>query len=99
MKITWSPAALRDLRSNYLYLCDQGSPQNAWAQYQRLYAYREKLGELPSAGVAHDELQLGLRTRPFEAFVFAYRVSAGSLRILRVVHHARDYTRVLARKR
>jgi plasmid stabilization system protein ParE len=38
---------------------------------------------------------LGIRRRPFRDYLIFYRIEAGRITVLRIIHGARDYDRIL----
>ena len=48
----------------------------------------------PRAGRRRDELMPGLRSFPFGAYVVFYRELHGGIRVIRILHGARDIERI-----
>lgn len=50
----------------------------------------EFLGRNPRAGRSRDDVQPGLRAFPFEDYLIFYRIISAGIRVVRVIHGARD---------
>lgn len=60
----------------------------------RLNQTFERLRQAPGVGSPRNELMRDLRGRAFGSYIIYYRMHAESLEILRVVHSARDQTKI-----
>jgi len=57
---------------------------------ERIEAAEDRLGEFPQIGQARPEIRPDLRRWPVGAYLVFYRVDDEDVRIVRVVHGARD---------
>ncbi|MDM7922448.1 MAG: type II toxin-antitoxin system RelE/ParE family toxin [Pyrinomonadaceae bacterium] len=55
-----------------------------------LEEFLEMLGDNPLTGRARDDVQEGLRYFPFGSYLVFYRVWAGKVTVVRVLHSARE---------
>ena len=60
----------------------------------RLAGIFGRLCEAPGIGSPRDELMPGLRGRAFGSYIVYYRMGCDSIEIIRVVHSARDQTKL-----
>jgi toxin ParE1/3/4 len=95
VRVSWRPGARDDLFDIYRYIVKAGAPATALAYATSIEAFANTIGELPYAGRVRDDLRAGLRVRSFKSVIVAYEISDGRVRILRILHAARDYERVL----
>lgn len=69
-----------------------GHPETARRYLARVIATCRRIGTMPLAGRARDDLLPGLRTHAFErSAVIAYRVIDRKVEIVNVFHGRRDY--------
>lgn len=62
---------------------------------QRIKDRCDRIGDAPYGGRSRDDLELGLRTVPFErSAVIAYRIDQGQVRITNVFYGGRDFERL-----
>jgi plasmid stabilization system protein ParE len=99
VKVRWHPRSRRELTDIYDYIVKSGSPLTALAYASAIEAYANSIGRLPYSGRPRDDLRKGIRVRHFKSVAIAYEIVDGSVRIRRIIHHARDYERVLRRDR
>ena len=84
-----SPAARTDLRDIYRYIATDNS--GAAASHQQMLIDRFKsLAAHPLIGRARDDLVSGLRIFPARKYVICYERTRDGIRILCVIHSARD---------
>ncbi|MGK6313258.1 type II toxin-antitoxin system RelE/ParE family toxin [Neorhizobium sp. DT-125] len=76
LKVTFRPEAKRELQQIYDYIAEaSGSHSVAERFVKRILIRCRKIGDIPYGGRSRDDLQMGLRTVPFEkSAVIAYRV-------------------------
>jgi toxin ParE1/3/4 len=93
--VVLKPAARRDFRAILVYTSKR------WGVAQR-DTYRalfdrtlETLGANPEIGRAQDDISLGLRSFVVEQHVIYYRVIAGGVTVVRILHGKMDATRHL----
>jgi toxin ParE1/3/4 len=84
-----SPHARADLIEIWSYIADD-SVANADAFIDKLYETLQVMGRQPGSGRRREELAPGMRSFPFRRYVIFYRVAAGAIEIVRVLHGARD---------
>ena len=95
MKVVFSDAAKADLTEIGDYIA-RDNPRRALAFVRRLRVTALRLGVMPNAfplvpGSRHQ----GIRRRIMGSYLIFYRVDADRIAILRVLHGARDYERLL----
>ena len=95
MRVSWRPSARDDLFDIYRYIVKAGAPATALAYATSIEAFANAIGELPYAGRVRDDLRTGMRIRLFKSVIVAYEIQDGRVRILRILHAARDYERIL----
>ena len=71
-----------------------GSPRNADAVHERLYARCAQLIDQPKIGHPRDEVRPGLRCINSDGYVIFYRLTGGIVRISRIAHHSRHAGRL-----
>ena len=95
MKVILSAEARRDLGEIGDYIA-QDNPRRARSFVRELVAKARGIGEAPhgSEFVARYR-DLGIRWRPFGAYLIFYRVEPHYVWIIRILHGSRDYEAVL----
>lgn len=94
--VRYAPQAERDLQSIGDYLEREASPRVARRWIARLLAAAEALAEMPLIGVQDEDLG-GRRRLIVRPYLIIYRtLDDGSVRIVRVVHGARDIPSLFA---
>ncbi|HUS91976.1 MAG TPA: type II toxin-antitoxin system RelE/ParE family toxin [Phycisphaerae bacterium] len=73
----------------------QDDPAAAEDLLNRLVEVMHTLADHPHAGRAREELARGLRSRPVGSYVIFYRPMEGGIRVVRVLHGARDLPELL----
>ena len=84
-----SPRASSDLIEIWIYIADD-SVANADAFIDKLYQAIQVLARQPGSGRHREELAPGIQSFPFGRYIIFYRVVAGAVEIVRVLHGARD---------
>ncbi len=84
-----SPRASSDLIEIWSYIADD-SVANADALIDKLYQAIQVLARQPGSGRHREELAPGIQSFPFGRYIIFYRVVAGAVEIVRVLHGARD---------
>ena len=89
--VVFTPEAKDDLLDLYDYIADHSSPKRALGYIERIEKTCKSLTTLPERGTRRDDLRPGLRVMGFEHRVLiAFRVSAGSVAILRILYGGRS---------
>jgi toxin ParE1/3/4 len=93
LKVVLREEAIADVADIYKYIARiSGSSVTAIGFIRRIKARCQGVGDVPMGGVARDDLQLGLRTVPFEhSAVIAYVVEEDKVSITNVFYGGRDY--------
>jgi len=84
-----SPRASEDLLEIWSYIADD-SEANADGFIDKIYETMELLARQPGLGRRRDELALGIQSFLVGRYIIFYRVVAGAIEIVRVLHGARD---------
>lgn len=92
MKLAWSPAAITDLRALREYI-RQRDPRAAARVARRILATARHLRKLPAAGRAGRVPATREAVVVGTPFLMPYRVRAGTIEILRVLHGAQRWPR------
>ena len=91
MTVIKAPRANGDLVSIHNYIADANKSRvNADRFMQRLDEEFELIATQPRMGRIRDDLQLGLRSQPFDKYLILYRPSGEGIEVARVIHAARD---------
>lgn len=97
MKVAFSEAARIDLLTIGRYILEQ-DPARALPFMEELRSACVEIGDMPHAFA---ELRLprlkGIRRRLFGNYLIFYRIEDSTVRMLRILHGARDYARILRR--
>jgi toxin ParE1/3/4 len=88
-RVCVSRAAKGDLSDIFLFIA-RDSPKAARRMLSVLYEKFQALAQQPGIGRRRDELRAGYQSHPAGNYVIYYRYAKATLRILRVVHGARD---------
>jgi toxin ParE1/3/4 len=88
-KLRISPRASSDLIEIWSYIADD-SVANADAFIDKLHETMQLLAGKPGSGRHREELAPGMQSFPFGWYIIFYRVVAGAIEIVRVLHGARD---------
>lgn len=89
MRVTFADAAHGDLMDIALYIA-QDSPARALTFVDELEAHCNTLGRTPHIGVPRPELGQNVRVLAHGRYLAFYRVEGEQVRILRILHSARD---------
>lgn len=84
-----SPRASSDLIEIWSYIADD-SVTNADAFIDKIYETMELIARQPGLGRHRDDLAPGIQSFGVGRYIVFYRVVAGSIEIVRVLHGARD---------
>jgi toxin ParE1/3/4 len=84
-----TPLASSDLIEIWSYIADD-SVASADAFIDKLYETIQLLVGNPGSGRHREELAPGIQSFPFGRYIIFYRVIAGAIEIVRVLHAARD---------
>lgn len=88
------PTAKADILRIAKYIADR-NPQASLDWYDEILATCSMLGEMPEAGHARGDVRRGVRTFPKGNCLIVYRVDGRFAAILRAVHSARDWPKLL----
>jgi len=84
-----SPRASEDLIEIWSYIAED-SVANADAFIDKMYETIQFLADKPGLGRHREELAPGIQSFPFGRYIIFYRVVAGAIEVVRVLHGARD---------
>ena len=87
--VTFAPAARADLLAIGLYIADD-NPERAESFVAELEAKTRAIGERPLSFPARDDISGGLRGAAHGRYLILFRDLAREVRIVRVLHSARD---------
>ena len=96
-RVTWAPAARRDLREAWRYYADMASPDIADGVLREIGRAADRVGGNPLAGRRRDELLPGLRSVLAHPYAIFYRVRNDDVEIARVLHERRDFSAALSK--
>lgn len=88
MKVRWEEDAVADLGEIFQYIAGD-NPAAAEREVERVFAAVGNLGVHPAAG--RPGRVSGTRELVAAPYIVAYRVKAGALQVLRVLHAARRW--------
>lgn len=94
MSFRLTPRAEADITAIALYIAED-DPAAAARWYGEMLRHCRNLGEAPELGVARPEVRPDLRTFPAGNYMILYRKSAKGAEIVRVVHGARQWQKLL----
>jgi toxin ParE1/3/4 len=92
-RLVFTPAAREDLLTIGLYIADD-NPHRAETFVAELEAKARHLAEWPGSHPARDDISPGLRVAAHGRYLLLYRDLDDEVRIVRVVHGARDLPRM-----
>jgi toxin ParE1/3/4 len=95
LAIALTPRAYADLGEIWVFIAAD-NPDQADAFIDLIDAKFQNLSHQPGLGRRRDELVTGLRSFPVGRYVIFYLQDQGCLRIVRVLHGARDVDAVFA---
>ncbi len=93
-RLTLAPAARDDLVTIGLYIADD-SPARAESFIAELEAKARHLAEWPGSYPPRDDISPGLRAAVHGRYLLVYRDLEDEVRIVRIVHGARDLPRMV----
>ena len=97
-RIVWTLAARKDLRGIWQYYARVASPQIADQMLHEIGETGERLTDRALMGRARDDVALGLRSILRHPYVIFYRVSNGTVAIVRVLHGRRNLAAVFKKE-
>jgi toxin ParE1/3/4 len=89
----YTAAAERDLLGIHSYIA-QRSPAAATRLLRRIDSTCRMLAEQPGLGARRDHIREGMRLWTVGVYLILYRIRAGDVEIVRVVHGHRDLQRI-----
>jgi toxin ParE1/3/4 len=92
-----APRAARDLDEIWVYIAEHGSVEAAERVRTSLRAGCTRIAEYPAIGALRNDIQPGWRNLVVEKYRIYYRQAGRNVRILRVVHAARDERQLFRR--
>lgn len=87
--VIYSQRAEKDLLEIWLYIADDDM-EAADRQIERIVQSRQTLAQHPGISFARAEIRTGLRSWPVGPYLILHEDDADGLRIVRVIHGARD---------
>jgi len=98
-RVTFRPAAERDLFRLYEYIAKQGSTERAAAFVGRIEEACLSLRISPERGTRREDIRRGLRVVGFEHRVaIVFQVGRTEVVIVRILYAGQDYERALRRR-
>jgi toxin ParE1/3/4 len=94
--VNLSPEADEDLLEIWGYLAREASQQIADRQLQEIDEACAMLKSWPYVGRKRDELLAGMRSVPIPPYILFYRIEAGTVEIVRILHGRRDIVSIFA---
>lgn len=94
MSFRLTPLAESDLTTIVLYIAED-NPTAAVRWYDEMLRHCRNLGEAPELGVARPDVRPDLRTYPAGNYMILYRKMGEGAEIIRVVHGARQWQKLL----
>lgn len=95
MKVALTREAMDDLIQIGQYIV-QHNASRALALMEELHAGCFELADMPYAYMLLPHRpESGIRRRPYAGYLIFYRVTGSAVEILRILHGARDYERIL----
>ena len=88
------PEAEADIEAIALYIADDNPPA-AGRWLDEIYVRCKRPGEMPGMGVARSDVRPDLRTSPAGNYLILYREIDNGAEIVRVVHGARHWQKLL----
>jgi plasmid stabilization system protein ParE len=97
VRVILTPQAIAQLKEIEDYI-SADSPTRAQAFVAAIRARIRKIGHMPQAfALAPRYEQFGIRRRPYGDYLIFYRIETRLVRVIAIIHGARDYDRVLSR--
>lgn len=94
MSFRLTPGAEADITAIALYIAED-NPAAAVRWYGEMLRHCRNLGEKPELGVARPEVRPDLRTFPAGNYMILYRKDLEGVEIVRIVHGARQWQKLL----
>jgi plasmid stabilization system protein ParE len=95
VKVVYATAARTDFADIGLWIAED-SPARAASFVDELYNACERLAGMPKAfPVIPRRSASGIRRRPYREYLIFYRAMRGRVEIVRIIHGARDYEKIL----
>ncbi|MCY0093079.1 type II toxin-antitoxin system RelE/ParE family toxin [Hoeflea ulvae] len=94
MSFRLTPRAEADITAIVLYIAED-NPAAAVRWYDDMLRHCRNLGAVPELGVARPDVRPDLRTFPAGNYMILYRKSDEGAEIVRVVHGARQWQKLL----
>lgn len=93
LKVSYRPEAIVDLAEIYRFIAIRSQNRTIARDFvERIKDRCNRIGYAPLGGTPRDDLELGLRTVPFErTAVIAYKVEQDAVRIGNVFYGGRDF--------
>jgi toxin ParE1/3/4 len=85
-----SVLARQDLQNVSVYVSEQSGEERARGLVRDIVSEFPKLSDFPGMGPARPELSRGLHSLPVAGYIIFYRRYLDGVRIVRVIHGARD---------
>ena len=96
-RVSWAPAAKKDLRDIWRYFVRVASSEVADRLLRDILRASERVGQRPLAWRVRDEVMPGLRSILVHPYVLFYRVKAGTVEIVRVLHERRNFAAIFSK--
>jgi plasmid stabilization system protein ParE len=93
LRLHYSQRSRADLDEIWDFV-SHSSPRNAEAVLVRIHAKIDLLRTHPRAGHRRDDVRLGIRCAKSDGYLIFHRVTGGTLRVDRIVHHSRHLGRL-----
>lgn len=94
MSFRLRPAAEADIEGIVLYIATD-NPSAAMGWLDDLHGKLRALAEMPEMGAARDDVRPGLRMLAFGRYLILHRLEADAVEIVRVLHGARQWRKLL----
>jgi toxin ParE1/3/4 len=91
-----SRPARRDFQEIHDYFAERDA-DTALDFLTQLQLMCDKLVQMPQMGRRRDELRKGLRSFPVEDYIIFYQLIGSDIKIVRVLHSARNIKRILSK--
>ena len=97
-RLSWAPRARQDLRDIYRYFAHLASPDVADQLLRDIARAAERLRSRPLLGRPRDEILSGLRSVRVHPYAIFYRIVAGRVQVVRVLHERRNLPETFTRE-
>ena len=95
-RVVWAPVAERDLLDIWAYYARVASTEIADDLLREIDRYAEAIGENPLLSRDRGELAAGLRSVVVRPHVIFFRITTGTVEIVRVLHGRRDFPAIFS---